>query len=460
VGQDDPFAGMAQGLVRQNSSAVIAMQFPITDQAAVTFTGEFYGAVADEYPVDQAVTYARKALFASYGAEWATPTLFMQAHDGKVFDTIVPESVPKPIPEPEPDPDPEPEPEPAQKQEAPPTPVPEPGPTRQVISAPVPEPEPQPEPEPEPRRAPEPEPEGQPDPRPEPERQPVPDQGSWQDEEPIEFHVRHRKGLVPTLSVGGGVLAIAAAAVLWTMFGQEDEPEDPGTTTVEPGMKAAEPGAELVAHYLEAPSMDGDPGDWPGVAPSVSEKVIVQTEHTTKADADWSLGWNEDFLFLFVDVLDGEITQTHEDSPADAIAGDSISFEFGPWLEPSPVAALHPDDRFLIIGPTEDERAIAAVGHPQGPQFDTQGESVENVGQVFVGFTEDGYEIEAAIPWDVLGVTDPAARKYAMNVNFSDAIRDGEERGELATLQSNNSQRLSNDADLRYVWGTVELQGG
>jgi hypothetical protein len=207
--------------------------------------------------------------------------------------------------------------------------------------------------------------------------------------------------------------------------------------------------------------MDGDPRDWPGVDAKGSEKVITETAHTTKADADWTLGWNEDFLYLFVDVLDGEITQTHEDDPPAAFAGDSISFEFGPWLDPSPAGALHPDDRFIIIAPTEDERAFAALGLPEGPQFITQGESIENVGQVFVGFTEDGYEVEAAIPWGVLGAADPSTQKeFAMNVNFSDAIRDGDERGDLATLQSNNGLRTNNDADLRPVWGKLTLEGG
>ena len=46
----DPFGGMAQGLVQQDATAVVAMQFPISDRAAVTFTGEFYGALVDGLP--------------------------------------------------------------------------------------------------------------------------------------------------------------------------------------------------------------------------------------------------------------------------------------------------------------------------------------------------------------------------------------------------------------------------
>jgi hypothetical protein len=106
VDSTDPFSGMAQGLVQQDCTAVVAMQFPISDGAATTFTGEFYGALADGFPVDQAATSARKALIAEYAAEWATPVLFLRAPDGRVFDRIVAQpavtAVPTPMPDVEP----------------------------------------------------------------------------------------------------------------------------------------------------------------------------------------------------------------------------------------------------------------------------------------------------------------------------------------------------------------------
>ena len=88
----DPFGGIAQGLVQQDATAVVAMQFPISDRAAVTFTSDFYGSLADGLPVDQAVTSARKALLAEFRDEWATPVLFMRAPDGHIFENVVAES--------------------------------------------------------------------------------------------------------------------------------------------------------------------------------------------------------------------------------------------------------------------------------------------------------------------------------------------------------------------------------
>lgn len=88
VGRTDPYGGMAQGLVLQGTTAVVAMQFPITDPAAVMFTGKFYGALAAGLPVDQAVSYARKALHAKFRSEWATPVLFMRSPDGNIFQDV------------------------------------------------------------------------------------------------------------------------------------------------------------------------------------------------------------------------------------------------------------------------------------------------------------------------------------------------------------------------------------
>jgi hypothetical protein len=88
----DPFAGVASSLVQRELPAVVAMQFEITDRAAIVFAGEFYAALADGYAVDAALGEARKAIFASGNdTEWATPVLFMRVSDGRIFD------VPKPL---------------------------------------------------------------------------------------------------------------------------------------------------------------------------------------------------------------------------------------------------------------------------------------------------------------------------------------------------------------------------
>jgi hypothetical protein len=84
--RSDPFAGVAQSLVQKGLPAVIAMQFEITDPAAITLAHEFYGAIADGYPVDAALAEARKAVFAQDNdVEWATPVLYLRVSGAAIF---------------------------------------------------------------------------------------------------------------------------------------------------------------------------------------------------------------------------------------------------------------------------------------------------------------------------------------------------------------------------------------
>jgi hypothetical protein len=83
----DPLAGVATTLVRQGVPAVVAMQFEISDAAAVTFAGEFYSALADGFPVDAAVGEARKAVYLMPNdVEWGTPVLYLRSPDGVLFE--------------------------------------------------------------------------------------------------------------------------------------------------------------------------------------------------------------------------------------------------------------------------------------------------------------------------------------------------------------------------------------
>lgn len=107
-----PFAGTAQSLVQQGVPAVIAMQFNISDEAAIVFSREFYGALADNYPVDAALAEARKAIsLLGTGVEWGTPVLYMRTADGRIFELTGlqrSEPTPEPVPTPEPAPIPQP----------------------------------------------------------------------------------------------------------------------------------------------------------------------------------------------------------------------------------------------------------------------------------------------------------------------------------------------------------------
>ena len=97
----DQFAGVAQSLLQQGVPAVVAMQFEISDEAALTFAREFYGAFAEGFPVEAALAEARKSMFAQQNdSEWATPVLYLRSPGSSIFE-IAPlpaAAVPVPVP--------------------------------------------------------------------------------------------------------------------------------------------------------------------------------------------------------------------------------------------------------------------------------------------------------------------------------------------------------------------------
>ena len=86
--EKDPFAGIASSLMIENVLAVVAMQFPISDQSAIVFSKKFYTSLAQGKPIDQAVSRSRQAidLSAYETLEWGIPVLFMRSEDGIIFD--------------------------------------------------------------------------------------------------------------------------------------------------------------------------------------------------------------------------------------------------------------------------------------------------------------------------------------------------------------------------------------
>ena len=83
----DPFAGVATTLVQLGVPAVVAMQFEISDEAAILFAEELYtNLIGRQDPIDAAVAEARKAIYIELGTvEWATPVLFMGDVDVELF---------------------------------------------------------------------------------------------------------------------------------------------------------------------------------------------------------------------------------------------------------------------------------------------------------------------------------------------------------------------------------------
>lgn len=94
----DIFSSTSSILVRRGIPAVLAMQYEITDRAAIEFARAFYEAIVDGMPVDAAVAEARVAITIAVNntVEWGTPVIYMRAPNGRIFDTKS-ELLPPPI---------------------------------------------------------------------------------------------------------------------------------------------------------------------------------------------------------------------------------------------------------------------------------------------------------------------------------------------------------------------------
>ncbi len=88
-----PMVGLAPNLVRRGLPAVVAMQYSIYDDTAIKFSREFYRTLAVGFPVDAAISEARRGIYIDCGAErrdWGIPVLFMRSPDGVILKLTKP----------------------------------------------------------------------------------------------------------------------------------------------------------------------------------------------------------------------------------------------------------------------------------------------------------------------------------------------------------------------------------
>jgi len=90
--EHDALSSTAAQLVYRGVPAVLAMQWEISDDAAIEFAQAFYHSISEGSPVDAALTDARVAVSMAVAGslEWATPVLYMRTPDGQIFDITAP----------------------------------------------------------------------------------------------------------------------------------------------------------------------------------------------------------------------------------------------------------------------------------------------------------------------------------------------------------------------------------
>jgi hypothetical protein len=89
-GAEDLLSGTAAALVHGGVSAVAAMQFSISDDAAIAFARGFYTAIAHGRPVDTAARSGRIEILGLHTLEWVTPVLYAREGVQELFSLKAP----------------------------------------------------------------------------------------------------------------------------------------------------------------------------------------------------------------------------------------------------------------------------------------------------------------------------------------------------------------------------------
>jgi len=86
-GVDDLFSSTAAALVRSGVTAVVAMQFVISDRAAIAFSRGMYAAIAQNRALDEAVRIGRIEILgtSSHTLEWITPVVYLRTPQATLF---------------------------------------------------------------------------------------------------------------------------------------------------------------------------------------------------------------------------------------------------------------------------------------------------------------------------------------------------------------------------------------
>ena len=473
AGDEDPFSGAAQSLVRKGIPGVVAMQFEITDDAAIAFAQEFYGAIADGYPVDAAIGESRRAIFAQGNdIEWGTPVVYLRG-DGRLFDVqpgeVEPEAVAvaaaTEVLEPEPD-------------AALPTEADEP------VVEPV-------------------EAESEPDLEDAAVVASAAVAGKAVDEE-----LKLAESIVQTVEedeesppedspssfktallaipmwvlwalIGAGALLVVVLAV--NVFGGTEttttadagvatttvpvEEEGETTPTTAP-IFLAEDGDAIAYRTSEPKTIDGRADDWPELGIHVIDHLIFSNGAIRDGDIDRAgatnnseirLAWDTTNLYVFADVEDD--VHSARSTGADIFRDDSINLHIVVLDAGGRSEAPDENDHGLTLSPGERDGGT----REESAHYIVAGQTLGlDYAEVAAEHRDDGYTLEARIPWAEIGVFAPQPGDvFGLLLSVND--NDGERLEKF--LQAEITGNMPGDGDLDNsffrspkLWGTLTLK--
>lgn len=178
------------------------------------------------------------------------------------------------------------------------------------------------------------------------------------------------------------------------------------------------------------PVIDGDPDDWELVpaAITLNKSHIVWGKAQHKGDEDLSgtvrLAYDENYLYLLVEVVD-EAIKTASDKGI--FVSDHVELDFAPVYKDNASGPRQKDWRILGFTPGTVETSGDPLADMEADVIAAFPETLDYSGvDVGSSITEDGYVIEARIPWKTLGIKGrvTAGQVFGVDVHISDSDKD------------------------------------
>lgn len=167
------------------------------------------------------------------------------------------------------------------------------------------------------------------------------------------------------------------------------------------------------------PGIEGDLAEWAFLPYPIAEPIFGAENWEGPPDlaAAWNVAWDEDYLYLALDISDSAFVQ---EALADQLyRGDGLEVWFDAQLTADAGSReLNGDDFQLGISPGN---LISPVGGPEAYLWQPR-TAPRPVPEVVVAprLGTGGYALEVAIPWALFGVTPSAGQRYGLALSLND----------------------------------------
>lgn len=263
----------------------------------------------------------------------------------------------------------------------------------------------------------------------------------------------------PIPTVPGGEQTATAGALSPTTPPEGEATTAPGATptigasaTPEPPTPTPQPDF-AVPRLTTPPAIDGSLDDW-GSGPTIVSAYRVYAaagwDGSADLDATWRVGWDANNFYIGVTVVDDVHAQTQTGNQI--FRGDSLDIQ----VDTDPAAnatQVNPSTFQVIFSPGNFDdlppSAFRFQGTSTGRILDATGHHI----QVDAAPTENGYVLEAAIPWSDFNFSADEGDMLGIALNANDNDRPDEAIQEVM-MSSSANRTLTNPQS----WGTMMLE--